>query len=272
MGLSISRSRSGIAGDDISPPSAGRSPDAPGQGGSRSRASRSAVLSGLSPRAAARPNGGLPYEVAIAVGQHLDLDAQAKLAMTARATLGLLPHVKERIATIKAAAESEIQVFADPRGTVLDAASPALGRITELPKALRVEIVDRAVAEYKLPDADMTEAIEPLRARFALLCEHVLALHDHPRFPTLAAQLMTNALAETYRTGNDWAHLNTGEALQHALPVLERLPERDRHRLARFMRRNIVLMLRQADRADALNAIAQSAGPRRGLFCGLRRN
>ncbi|NRO95122.1 hypothetical protein GWC77_04090 [Paraburkholderia sp. NMBU_R16] len=272
MGLSISRSRSGITGDDISPPTGQPPADTPGQRGSRFAASRSAVLSGLSPRAAARPDGRLPYEVAVAVGQHLDLDAQARLAMTGRATLGLLPHVRERIATIKADAESEIQVFANPQGAVLDAASPALGRITELPKALRVEIVDRAVAEYKLPDADVAEAIEPLRARFALLCEHVAALHDHPRFPILASQLATNALAETYRTGNDWAHLNTGEALQQVLPLLERLRERDRHRLAKFLRRNIVLMLRVADRADALNAISQAAGPRRGPFCGLLRN
>jgi hypothetical protein len=84
--------------------------------------------------------------------------------------------------------------------------------------------------------------------------------------------LVTNALAETYRTGGDWVHLNSGEALQHALPVLERLPERDRHRLAKYMRRNIVLMLRVADRTDALNAISQAAGPRRGPFCGLLRN
>ena len=272
MGLSLSRCRSGIAGDDISSPTGQRSADTPGQRGSRFAASRSAVLSPLSSRATARPEGRLPYEVAVAVGDHLNLGAQARLAMTSRATLGLLPHVRERVATIKAAAENEIQVFANPQGTVLDAASPALGRVTELPKALRAEIVDRAVAEYKLPDADLTEAIEPLRARFALLCEHVVALHDHPRFTTLASQLVTNALAETYRTGDDWVHLNSGEALQHALPVLERLPERDRHRLAKYMRRNIVLMLRVADRTDALNAISQAAGPRRGPFCGLLRN
>jgi hypothetical protein len=277
MGICVSKNRSAlsISDDEISPQSRGRSLDRSEGRSSRSSASKSGVLSGLQPRSPERPERSeqpaeperdFPFAAAPALVSHMDAVTLARFAATNPLLRGYLPDARQRLeatnASITAEVEQEIHAFANPDliDRSLDITSPALRRIAELPTDLRAALLDRALAGYELPNAVGIESIEAPRARFALLCEQVVAEHASPHFPRLADQLVMHALMKTYSTGDAQPLLNTDEPLRQVLPVFEHLPANDRHRLAEYMRLNVVFMVRAQDRDSASHALRLAAG------------
>ena len=277
MGICVSKNRSAssVSDDEISPQSGGRSLDRTEGRSNRSSASRSDVLSGLQPRSPQRPERSeqpeepereFPFAAAPALVQHMDAVTLARFAAINRSMSAYLPDARQRLeatnAAITAEVEQEIQAFAnqDLIERPLDTTSPALRRIADLPTDLRAALLDRALARYELPNAVGIESIAAPRARFALLCELVVAEHASPHFPRLADQLVTHALGQTYSTGDAQPLLNTLEPLRQVLPVLQRLPANDRHRLAEYIRLNVVFMVRAQDRDSASQALRLAAG------------
>lgn len=270
MGICVSKNRSAssVSDDEISPQSGGRSLDRSEGRSNRSSASRSDVLSGLQPRSPERPERSEQPEepereflsaAAPALVQHMDAVTLARFAAINRSMSAYLPDARQRLEATTAEVEQEIQAFANPEliDRPLDTTSPALRRIADLPTDLRAALLDRALARYELPNAVGIESIAAPRARFALLCELVVAEHASPHFPRLAEQLVTHALGQTYSTQ---PLLNTAEPLRQVLPVLEHLPANDRHRLAEYIRLNIVFMVRAQDRDSASQALRLAAG------------
>lgn len=274
MGICVStnRSASSVSDDEILPQSGGRSLDRSERRSSRSSASRAGALSGLQPRSPERqepseqPEREFPFAAAPALMPYMDAITLARFAATNRLLRAYLPDARQRLeatnASITAEVEQEIHAFATPYliDSSLDTTSPALRRIAELPTDFRAALLERALAGYELPNAVGIESIAAPRARFALLCEQVVAEHASPHFPRLADQLVTHALGKTYSTGDEQPLLNTDEPLRQVLPVLQHLPANDRHRLAEYMRLNVVFMVRAQDRDSASHALRLAAG------------
>lgn len=268
MGICMSSARSTVSGDQVSEVMDTSPQEASTQRGNSFARSQSATLSSLPPRSRrGSGEGEFPHEVAVATTPFMDFSTLARFAMTSHSTLHHLSNVQRRMDAITAAAEEEIRAFVVPDVETLDISSPALQNIRELPPTQRADILGRAIAGYMLRDNNQT-TFQASRNRFALLCQQLEALHDHPRFFQLAAQLVQNALPATYGSEGAWQTVNTDEPLRQALQSIAALPVNQRRRLVDYMRTNIVHLILPADRADALRAMNESVGRAQRSICG----
>ena len=266
MGICISSARSTVSGNQVSEVADASPQDASTQQGNSFARSQSATLSSLSPRSRRSSGGEFPHEVAVATSPYMDATTLARFAMTSHSTLHHLSDVQRRMDAITAAAEEEIRAFVAPNVETLDISSPALQNICELPPTQRADILGSAIAWYMMRDENET-TFQASRNRFALLCQQLEALHDHPRFFQLAAQLVQNALPATYDSG-EWRTVNTDEPLRQALQSIAALPMNQRRRLVDFMRTAIVHLVLPADRAEAVRALNESVGRAQRSICG----
>lgn len=268
MGICVSTRRSTLSDGDVSEETRGSISGVSGQRANSVSRSRSPMLSSLPAHSRRTPEREFPHEVADAATSYMDSATLARFALTSRATLHRLADAQRRMEAIGAAAEEEIQAFANAGAEALDVTSPALRNIGELPSAQRADLLARAITAYILHDNNPL-TFEASRNRFALLCQQLGTLHDHPRFSRLAAGLVQDALPKTYASGQAWQTVNTDEPLRQALQVIVALPMRQRGGLADFMRNNVVHMILPADRTDALRAINGAIGSRRSSMCGV---